>query len=146
MSPSETGQHPSGPISTGRRRPVSRGENRAVPAGDQVDRRRRGPVRGNVHRARQADWAEFLADGKYEAELDQEIRIGKFTLAEHEEDEKSLESLRRWHRDLQAGDVFGAANATEARAQLEQCVTRFEDDAEQVMAALHTLPEDGGAR
>jgi hypothetical protein len=97
--------------------------------------------------ARQADWAEFLAGcGKYEAELDQEIRIGKFTLAELEEGEKSLESLRRWHRDLQARDVFGAANAPEARAQLERCVTRFEDDAEQVMAALHTLPEDGGAR
>ncbi len=97
--------------------------------------------------AREADWAEFLSEcGKYETEIDKEIRIRKFTLAELEEEEQSLERLRRWHRDLRARDVFGAANASEARAHLERCVVRFEDYAEQVMAALHALPEDDEIR
>ncbi|WP_280762396.1 Chromate resistance protein ChrB [Prescottella agglutinans] len=92
--------------------------------------------------AREADWAEFLADcGKYEAELDKEIRIRKFTLAELEEEEQSLERLRRWHRDLKARDVFGATNASEAGERLRQCVDRFEDYAERVIAALHAQPD-----
>ena len=59
--------------------------------------------------AREEDWAEFVSDcGKYQAELDKEIRTRKFTLAELEEEEQSLERLRRWHRDLKARDVFGS--------------------------------------
>jgi hypothetical protein len=96
--------------------------------------------------AREDDWAEFLADcGKYEAELDKEIRLGKFTLAELEEEEQSLERLRRWHRDLKARDVFGAANAAEAATRLQHCAQRFEDYSEQVIDALHAPePSLGG--
>ncbi|WP_369390911.1 Chromate resistance protein ChrB [Streptomyces sp. CG1] len=50
--------------------------------------------------ARSEDWAEFLAD------------CGKFTLAELEEEEHSLERLRRWHRDLTARDAFAALHRT----------------------------------
>ncbi|GAB2984157.1 hypothetical protein LWP59_17975 [Amycolatopsis acidiphila] len=50
---------------------------------------------------REAEWTEFLADcGKFDAEIDEEIRNGKFTMAELEEQEQSPERLRRWHRDL----------------------------------------------
>jgi hypothetical protein len=35
----------------------------------------------------------------------------KFTLAELEEEEQSLERLRRWYRDIRARDVFGAPDA-----------------------------------
>jgi hypothetical protein len=88
--------------------------------------------------ARQADWAEFLADcGKYEAELDKEIRQAKFTLAELEEEEQSLERLRRWHRDLKTRDVFTTAQAEQATARLKACTARFEDYTEMVFAALH---------
>jgi hypothetical protein len=88
--------------------------------------------------AREDDWTEFLADcGKYEAELDKEIRKHKFTLAELEEEEQSLERLRRWHRDLKARDVFGAPHAAEAAQRLKHCAERFEDYTEQVMRALH---------
>jgi hypothetical protein len=88
--------------------------------------------------ARQEDWAEFLADAiKYDAELDKEIRTAKFTLAELEEEEQSLERLRRWHRDLTARDVFGAPNAAEATQRLKDCTAHFEDYAEQVFRALH---------
>ncbi|MFJ9173949.1 Chromate resistance protein ChrB [Streptomyces sp. NPDC102360] len=92
--------------------------------------------------ARQADWAEFLSDcDKYEAELAKEIRIAKFTLAELEEEEQSLERLRRWHRDLTARDVFGAPGAGEAGERLKQCTAACEDYAERVFHALHQSPE-----
>ncbi|MBC2904325.1 Chromate resistance protein ChrB [Streptomyces cupreus] len=93
--------------------------------------------------ARSADWTEFLADcGKFEAEIAKEIRNAKFTLAELEEEEQSLERLRRWHRDLTARDVFGAPEAAEAATRLKICVAVCEDYAERVFAALHETPED----
>jgi hypothetical protein len=93
--------------------------------------------------ARSADWAEFLADcGKFEQELAKEIRIAKFTLAELEEEEQSLERLRRWHRDLTARDVFGAPEAAAATKRLKECATACEHYAERVFSALHEAPED----
>ena len=48
---------------------------------------------------RTAEWTEFLADcGKFDAEIDKELRIQKLTMAELEEEEQSLERLRRWYR------------------------------------------------
>jgi hypothetical protein len=99
--------------------------------------------------AREEDWAEFTADcRKYLAELDKEIRTAKFTLAELEEEEQSLERLRRWHRDLTARDVFGAPGAARAAEQSAECARRFEDYSERVFAHLHafgTEPGDDGA-
>jgi superfamily I DNA and RNA helicase len=95
--------------------------------------------------ARREDWAEFLSDcGKFEAELAKEIRIAKFTLAELEEEEQSLDRLRRWHRDLTARDVFGTPEAAEAGERLRQCTAACEDYAEHVFAALHETPEQSG--
>lgn len=92
--------------------------------------------------ARSADWAEFLADcGKFEAEIAKEIRIAKFTLAELEEEEQSLERLRRWHRDLGVRDVFVAQEAAEAAERLKHCQAVCEDYAERVFAALHQPAE-----
>lgn len=89
---------------------------------------------------RQAEWAEFLADcAKFDTEIDQEIGKGKFTLAELEEEEQSLERLRRWHRDLKARDVFGAPAAIEADQQLKHCTERLEDYTERVFTALHQM-------
>ncbi|GAA2802013.1 Chromate resistance protein ChrB [Saccharopolyspora taberi] len=88
--------------------------------------------------ARSEEWSEYIADcGKFEDEIAKEIRIGKFTLAELEEEEQSLERLRRWHRDLTARDVFGAPEAAEAGERLKRCVEVCEDYAERVVAALH---------
>ncbi|MET7665306.1 Chromate resistance protein ChrB [Streptomyces sp. NPDC055059] len=97
--------------------------------------------------AREEDWAEFVADcGKYEAEIDKEIRTAKFTLAELEEEEQSLERLRRWHRDLKARDVFGAPGAAAAEQRLAACARRCEDYTERVFTALHAFGPgtDGG--
>ncbi|MEU3985838.1 Chromate resistance protein ChrB [Streptomyces sp. NPDC026672] len=93
---------------------------------------------------RSAEWGEFLADcGKFEEELAKEIRIAKFTLAELEEEEQSLERLRRWHRDLTVRDVFGAPRAPEAARRLRECAAACEDYANRVFAALHGAPGEG---
>jgi len=95
--------------------------------------------------AREEDWAEFLADcGKYEDEIDKEIRVEKFTLAELEEEEQSLERLRRWYRDLKTRDVFGAPSAAVAEERLAHCGQRFEEYSELVFAVLHAFGSDVG--
>jgi flagellar biosynthesis regulator FlaF len=87
---------------------------------------------------RQAEWAEFVGDcGKYEAELDKELRIAKFTLAELDEEEQSLERLRRWYREIKLRDVFGAPAAAEAEQCLKRCAERLEDYADRVYQAVH---------
>src|SRR6478672_2235193 len=89
---------------------------------------------------RAEEWAEFIADcAKFDAEIDKEIRIGKFTLAELEEEEQSLERLRHWHRELSARDVFGTPAATEASQQLKGCTERLADYTERVFTALHQM-------
>ncbi|MDJ0396561.1 chromate resistance protein ChrB [Rhodococcus sp. G-MC3] len=89
--------------------------------------------------AREEEWVEYLADcGKYDAELEHEIRIAKFTLAELEEEEQSLDRLRRWHRDVKSRDVFGAPSAEEATRRLQHCTEGFANYTELVFAALHS--------
>ncbi len=89
---------------------------------------------------RAEEWAEFLADcAGFDAEIDKEIGKAKFTMAELEEEEQSLERLRRWYRDIKARDVFGAPAAAEAAGQLEHCADRLADYTERVFHALHQM-------
>lgn len=89
---------------------------------------------------REDEWAEFVADcGKFDAEIDKEIGKRRFAMAELEEEEQSLERLRRWHRDLKARDVFGAPSAVEAERRLKHCTERLADYTERVFAALHQM-------
>jgi DNA-binding transcriptional regulator PaaX len=89
---------------------------------------------------RDDEWNEFLADcAKFDAEIDKEIRIAKFTMAELEEEEHSLERLRRWQRELAARDVFGAPTAAEADQRLKHCAARLVDYTERVFTALHQM-------
>ena len=89
---------------------------------------------------RNEEWAEFLADcAKFDAEIDREIEQGKFTLAELEEEEQSLERLRRWHRTVKSRDLFGASLAADAELQLKHCGERLADYTERVFAALHQI-------
>jgi vacuolar-type H+-ATPase subunit I/STV1 len=89
---------------------------------------------------RNEEWGEFLNDcAKFDAEIDREIDQGKFTLAELEEEEQSLERLRRWHRTIKTRDLFGASSAAEAELQLKYCGERLADYTDQVFAALHQL-------
>jgi Protein ChrB, N-terminal len=85
---------------------------------------------------REAEWGEFLADcGKYEAELAGEVAKGKLTLAELDEEEQSLDRLRRWYRTIKARDLFGAPSAPAAERRLKECAQALEGFAEQVYQA-----------
>jgi flagellar biosynthesis regulator FlaF len=87
---------------------------------------------------REEEWVEFIAEcAKYEAELDRELAEEKFTLAELDEEEQSLERLRRWYRELKLRDLFAAPSAEPAERRLKQCQARLEDFAERVYAAAH---------
>ncbi|KKF01430.1 Chromate resistance protein ChrB [Mycolicibacterium obuense] len=88
---------------------------------------------------REEEWSEFIADcGKFDAEIDREIEQSKFTMAELEEEEQSLERLRRWHRTIKSRDIFGAPSSAHADHMLKHCQERLADYTERVFAALHT--------
>lgn len=90
------------------------------------------------------EWAEFTADcGKFEAEIAKEIQNRKFTFAELEEKEQSLERLRRWYRDLKRRDVLELPEAKAADARLRACVAVLDGYAEQVYQAVHGASGDG---
>jgi DNA-binding transcriptional regulator PaaX len=85
---------------------------------------------------RDLEWQEFLADcDKYEAELADEVKKAKLTLAELDEEEESLERLRRWYRAIRARDLFGAARAPVADRRLKECSDALERYAELVYQA-----------
>lgn len=89
--------------------------------------------------AREDEWAEFVADcGKFGEEISREIAKHKFTLAELEEEEQSLERLRRWFRTIRARDVFGSPAAAGAEGKLTDCVAALEDFAGYVYRELHS--------
>lgn len=86
--------------------------------------------------AREEEWTEFRAEcGKYLAELDHEVAIGKLTLAELDEEEQSFERLRRWHRELRLRDALGAPSATAAEESLRVCEARLAGFTERVFDA-----------
>ncbi len=82
---------------------------------------------------REAQWREFLSEcDKFEAEIAHEVSIEKFTLAELDEEEQSLDRLRRWYRELRARDLFGAPSAGNAEQRFKECVETLEQFAERV--------------
>ncbi|WP_244296836.1 Chromate resistance protein ChrB [Paenarthrobacter nitroguajacolicus] len=90
--------------------------------------------------ARLEEWAEFTSDcGKFEREIAKEISQRKFTFAELEEEEQSLERLRRWYRDLKSRDVLLLPQAVDAAEQLACCAEALEEYASMVYDA--TLPQ-----
>lgn len=84
-------------------------------------------------RARDEEWTEFLTEcGHFVKEIAKEIAKDKLTLAELEEEEQSLERLRRWHGDVTRRDVFGSPPQVEAGTRLQECVDRLEEYAQLV--------------
>lgn len=93
--------------------------------------------------AREQEWSEFRADcAKYLAELDREEAIGKYTLAELEEEEQSLDRLRRWYRDLRGRDLLASPPASDATTDLKRCEQRFDIYADHVYTAVGSQPQD----
>ena len=85
------------------------------------------------------EWGEFTGDcRKFEDEIAKEIRIEKFTLAELEEEEQSLDRLRRWHRELKGRDVLELPEAGAAEVHLKACSDALDEYADMVYARLHS--------
>lgn len=86
--------------------------------------------------ARADEWSEFIADcEKFDAEIDREVEKQKFTFGELEEEEQSLERLRRWHRDLLRRNISEMEAAAEAARRLETATGKLAAYSEQVFAA-----------
>jgi ABC-type sugar transport system substrate-binding protein len=104
----------------------------AVAGRDAADARLEAQFTGQ----REAEWAEFVADcGKYEAELAGELAKGKLTPAELDEEEQSLDRLRRWYRTIRTRDLFGAPSAPLADRRLKECTEALEEFAGRVYQA-----------
>ena len=89
---------------------------------------------------REDEWGEFVADcDKFDREIEKEVRTGKFTAAELDEEEQNLERMQRWFREIRSRDVFVAPSQSEAEQRLKECVELLEDYAERVF-------EHGGGR
>ncbi|MDA8393187.1 MAG: chromate resistance protein ChrB [Actinomycetota bacterium] len=85
---------------------------------------------------REDEWSEFCAEcDKCEAELQSEIDKKKFTHAELDEEEHNVERLRRWHREIEAKDLFGSPSAMRAGQRLKECGELLDRFAEQVFEA-----------
>lgn len=106
----------------------------AAPRDDAAERL----IRDAFTAARVDEWAEFQADcGKFEEEIAREIAKRKFTFGELEEEEQSLDRLRRWYRELKKRDVLHLPEATAAEARLQECTDRLGDYTERVYEAMH---------
>ncbi len=95
-------------------------------------------IRDAFTAARVDEWAEFQADcGKFEDEIAREIAKRKFTFGELEEEEQSLDRLRRWYRELKKRDVLHLPEGAAAEARLQECTDRLDDYTEKVYEAMH---------
>ncbi len=102
-----------------------------------IDAITRERIRSLYDDARRAEWTEFVSEcGKCLAELDKEIRIEKFTLAELDEEEQNVDRLRRWHRELRSRDVFDSVDEAEIQIELDACTTALERFTELVYNAV----------
>ena len=110
------------------------------------DEQSRASLVGEFNAARAAEWSEFTSEcDKYEAEIAKERRIGKFTVAELDEEEQSLDRLRRWFRELKARDIFAVPEGVRAEDQLKRCAEALDGYADEVYQAVHApLGREGG--
>ncbi|MDQ1512109.1 MAG: hypothetical protein QOG50_3953 [Actinomycetota bacterium] len=101
----------------------------AAPRGEAMNAR----LEAQFTAEREQEWTEFIAEcDKFDEEIDKEIRIEKFTAAELDEEEQSLERLRRWFREIKARDLFESPSAADAEQRCKECTERLEDYAERV--------------
>lgn len=70
-----------------------------------------------------------------EADLNEEVRKGKLTLAELDEEGESLDRLWRCYRTIQSRDLFGAPSPAAADARLKEFAGAFARFAEQIYHA-----------
>jgi hypothetical protein len=89
--------------------------------------------------ARLDEWAEFESDCRgFQSHLADWIEKGAFTLGRLEEQEQSLDRLRRWYRDLRKRDLLQLPEAKSAQRLLHDCEAQLNDYADRVYDAVRT--------
>lgn len=107
-----------------------------------IDASPRDDASANVIRAaftavRVDEWAEFVADcGKFEVGIEREISKAKYTFGELEEEEQSLDRLRRWFRELKRRDALALPDAETAEERLNSCENTLKGYAERVYQVM----------
>ncbi|GHE02802.1 ChrB domain-containing protein [Defluviimonas sp. 20V17] len=85
---------------------------------------------------RDDQYREFLGKcDAFEAEIDKEIRIEKFTYAELEEEDAEFRKLERWLEKIRKLDFHAAPLAGTAQERLTACKARLDDYAKKVFDA-----------
>jgi hypothetical protein len=92
--------------------------------------------------------------GDFLAEIDKETRAAKFTFAELEEGEQSLEKLSAWLGKIQGRDFFPNERWTQAAGTLQRCRSALEafsravyaEEVQAPMAEVETRKEAGRRR
>lgn len=108
---------------------------------DPDDKQANVRLRTTFAAARQEEWDEFLVEcDRYIAEIEKELAKKKLTTAELDEEEQSLDRLRRWYRELHRRDVLATPPSRRAAARLRACETKLEDYAEQVFHVSEGAP------
>ncbi|GAA1990023.1 hypothetical protein GCM10009777_26650 [Microbacterium pumilum] len=86
--------------------------------------------------ARRDEWRELIADtAKFTAEVEREIAKEKFTFGELEEEEQSLDRLRRWQRDLLKRNAVPLPEVDDADTAIESATVALDRFAQLVYAA-----------
>jgi len=95
-------------------------------------------VQAEFNGARSAEWTEFTSEcGKFAEEIAKELRIGKLTVAELDEEEHNLDRLRRWSRELHARDIFRVVESADADEALKRCIEVLNRYADDIYRAVH---------
>lgn len=98
----------------------------------------RASLTNEFNAVRTEEWTEFISEcDKFEGEIAKEKRIGKLTVSELDEEEQSLDRLRRWFHELKARDVFGVTDGVQAEGHLRRCVQLLDSYADEVYQAVH---------
>jgi ChrB-like protein len=83
--------------------------------------------------ARDEEYEEVVDEAeRFREEVARERRKGKFTFAELEDEESSLERLRKYLAQVQARDTLGAPGAARAVAEVEECAVVLETFAQEI--------------
>ncbi len=83
--------------------------------------------------ARDEEYEEVVDEAeRFREEIDRERRKGKYTFAELEDEESSLERLRKYLAQVAARDAFEASQRARAAAEVERCAAELEKFAQEI--------------
>ena len=94
--------------------------------------------------ARDEEYEEVVDETeRFREEIERERRKGKFTFAELEDEESTLERLRKYLAQGEARGAFGAKGRAKAAAEVERCAEVLEAFAQEIYEHQSALENEG---